>query len=213
MESLSLDLFGHLNSLMQISTFLNLCRSSSKLFAIYKNGDFWKTSIRYLNSPMDLDLASKSTTELIRLYYILFSIYGSQSKGYTYTWGTNNRGCLGTGNFLIGQTHPKRISNHKVTQISCGYNHTGYVTDEGHVYVCGSKSRGKLGLGPYITDKSVPSKIPQFEDVSQISCGGDFTAFITKSGKLYTFGIIVMDNYLNLGENIMFPHWSKIYLR
>ncbi len=80
------------------------------------------------------------------------------------------------------------IQQMKIKEISCGAQHTGFVTVEGEAYMCGNGERGQLGIGidtmkeyrPVIVQVAKGGKIsdvsPKFK---QISCGDWHTGFLT----------------------------------
>ena len=63
-------------------------------------------------------------------------------------WGANNFGQIGLQDKTRSNPHPVYWSFHKlVKQISCGDEHSGFVTEDGCVYTLGSNRNGKLGVG------------------------------------------------------------------
>ena len=65
-----------------------------------------------------------------------------------------------------------------------------HTSDDGSLYSCGENEGGKLGLD----DSQLPntSKLQKLCDINErvvtVACGGNHTAAVTESGKLYTFG-------------------------
>lgn len=123
------------------------------------------------------------------------------NQGDIYTFGHNKYGELGHGH-TIQRATPTKINNLKVKikQVSCGAGHTAFVTDEGRIYTFGINYYGQLGRD---IDNSqdydpLPTPIPGFNNVIQVSCGGDHTAFITEEGSIFTFG---RGQYGQLGIN------------
>jgi alpha-tubulin suppressor-like RCC1 family protein len=78
-----------------------------------------------------------------------------------------------------------------VTKISCGANHTAYVTSRGFLYLFGSTLHGKLGIEnlPY-TNVSNPTLFPLSKDnpVSDVACGDYHTLCLFQNGELYGWG-------------------------
>lgn len=113
--------------------------------------------------------------------------------GELYTWGSNENGCLGT-----GDTHsvyePERVQGpflrHSVCKVSCGWKHTAAISD-GNVYTWGwggamgtfledeHSSGGQLGLGDDV-DYVEPTMVEFGESVKalQISCGFNHTGAV-----------------------------------
>ncbi|KAM0052515.1 putative regulator of chromosome condensation 1/beta-lactamase-inhibitor protein II [Helianthus debilis subsp. tardiflorus] len=115
------------------------------------------------------------------------------SGGELYTWGSNDNGCLGT-----GDTHavhvPERVQGpflrNSVSKVSCGWKHTAAISD-GNVYTWGwggamgtffeaeHSSGGQLGLGDDV-DYVEPTLVDFGESVKalQISCGFNHTGAV-----------------------------------
>lgn len=61
--------------------------------------------------------------------------------------------------------------------------------DDGTLYMCGENESGKLGLeDSQLRDTSNLQKLFINERVTAVACGGNHTAAVTASGKLFTFG-------------------------
>lgn len=110
--------------------------------------------------------------------------------GKLYTFGFNRSGQLGTGDTQNKSVPtPVKFSSEKVVQVSCGRNHTAFITDKGKLYTMGLGKSGRLGLGDD-DDRYVPSQVlfPHNVKIIQVSCGPQRTVCVTDSGELYTFG-------------------------
>lgn len=81
-----------------------------------------------------------------------------------------------------------------IIQVSCGRKHTAFLTALGEVYTFGCNDYGQLGYPTLLSRsgtrkyKYSPTKILNLDNVKQISCGYDYTAFVTYRGELYTCG-------------------------
>lgn len=70
-----------------------------------------------------------------------------------FSWGNDSKGQLGLGpanskGYKTRYSLPRYCTfNVRVTQISCGLEHTVFVTDMGLIYSMGSNSCGQLGIG------------------------------------------------------------------
>ncbi|TYK15538.1 ultraviolet-B receptor UVR8 isoform X2 [Cucumis melo var. makuwa] len=110
------------------------------------------------------------------------------------TWGRGNSGQLGLGD-MISSLHPKpvmRLGSYIITQVSAGWSHSGFVSDEGKLYTCGDGSFGQLGHGDYHL-RCFPDEVLFFSDkhVDQIACGMRHSLALVKgcSGEqVYGFG-------------------------
>ncbi|KAJ8026832.1 X-linked retinitis pigmentosa GTPase regulator [Holothuria leucospilota] len=81
------------------------------------------------------------------------------------------------------------IRNDKVVHVSCGDDHSAFVTENGRLYTFGANEWGQLGLGSSkSTTKPSSVKALKQEGVKSVSCGRLHTIALSKAGKLYTFG-------------------------
>ena len=112
-----------------------------------------------------------------------------------FTWGGDHFGQLGLGSKHSGKTYPSpRFCSFNITikEISCGEEHSGFISISNHVYCMGSNSEGRLGVG----DKSLRSSsspclveaLTNFKSI-RISCGWGHSAVVTDDGQLFTWGV------------------------
>lgn len=130
-----------------------------------------------------------------------------------FTWGLDSKGQLGLGSKNTGKcyTTPKFCSyNIMIKEISCGEEHSGFISDSGHVYCMGSNTYGKLGIGDKtITYTSSPCLVESLSSLAsiKISCGWNHTAIITSQSELFTWG---SGQYGALGNGNYETQWSPI---
>ncbi|GMI70703.1 SENSITIVE TO ABA 1 [Hibiscus trionum] len=70
------------------------------------------------------------------------------SGGKVLTWRRGNSGQLGHGDMANSLLTPKLVmslESYFITQVSAGWSHSGFVSDEGCVFTCGDGSFGQLG--------------------------------------------------------------------
>eukprot|EP01052_Picozoa_sp_SAG31_P050125 SAG31_NODE_11301_length_1044_cov_1.044444_1_plen_214_part_01 len=99
-------------------------------------------------------------------------------------FGANTRGQLGLGH-TIDQLMPCRLEppkplvSWKVEQISCGYAHTVFLTEDLSVFSCGANSWGQLGLGD-TDDRNCPCLVERLSRVAvrQLDCGAAHTMVV-----------------------------------
>jgi len=78
-------------------------------------------------------------------------------------------------------------------EVYIGYDHSLAINSEGRIFTWGCNMYGQLGDGTGI-NKSVPTEITnQFgllpsETITQVSLGNSFSAAITSSGRIFTWG-------------------------
>ncbi|GIY76787.1 x-linked retinitis pigmentosa GTPase regulator [Caerostris darwini] len=116
------------------------------------------------------------------------------SDGKAYSFGNGYDGQLGLGSRLLDVSTPHQIvflESMKVARVSCGENHSAFLTDRGQLYTCGNGRHGKLGLFG-VDDNSnqfVPTLVSRFNafQVQQVSCGGCHTMVLAvKQDKVFS---------------------------
>lgn len=109
-----------------------------------------------------------------------------------YVYGWSRYGAHGVGNYNGNIRHPLRVKSFggiSVTQVSCGTNHTGFITDGGIIFTCGRGAFGQLGNGKP-DNVSYPSPVIGLDHISirQISCGYDTTGVVSTLGDIFMCG-------------------------
>lgn len=203
MDALPNDLIGVISSLLTVDDILTLSKVYTKLRRLINTTNFWQDKIWSLR-PSSPQLTGLTVSQSIDLYRKI------STRGFLSTWGINNNGQLGLGDTII-RTIPTRVTNQaNVIQVSCGANHTGYVTSGGELYMFGLNYHSQLGFNPPENSQRVPGvrsptdiettprRVAGLTNVLQVSCGGHFTACITLDGQMYTWGNIFTHTTLPL---------------
>ena len=141
----------------------------------------------------------------------------SKEEGYTevFVWGADRHGQLGLGNKQTGRFYPipKLCTfNVLIIKISCGEEHSAFITSHGSVYTMGSNASGRLGIG----DRSVklsatPCLVEGLAQIKAIdlSCGWGHTAVISDVGSIFTWGV---GEYGALGISQSITQYSPIQI-
>lgn len=138
-------------------------------------------------------------------------------EGFTeiFVWGLDNCGQLGLGGQNRGKKYASPVFcsfNILIKELSCGEDHSAFISDSGHVYCMGSNANGKLGIGDrHKLFSSSPSLV---ESLSQhiaikVSCGWTHTAVITEEGLLFTWG---NGEYGQLGNGLYEDSWTPKFV-
>lgn len=84
---------------------------------------------------------------------------------------------------------PTRISLENVVDISYGHSYMAAITINGEIFTWGKNSLGHLGRRTKeYTNCYVPTRIQDLPNVTEIACGDNFAAALTKEGKLRILG-------------------------
>ncbi|NXN27701.1 RPGR regulator, partial [Nycticryphes semicollaris] len=95
-----------------------------------------------------------------------------------YTFGLGQYGQLGHGTFIFETSVPKSVKHlrrHKISNVTCGENHTAVIAENGLMFTFGDGRHGKLGLGEEnFTNQFDPTLCYNFLrfTVLLVACGG-----------------------------------------
>ena len=115
-------------------------------------------------------------------------------NGKVFVCGSNANGRTGrntiSGNILIPEQITDVIGSLTITQISAGYAHSLFLTNDGKVYACGLNDNGVTGLNLSSGDTLVPTQITSLNSlvITQISAGYQHALFLTNTGDVYVCG-------------------------
>lgn len=124
--------------------------------------------------------------------------------GQLFVWGSNSSGQCGlendsSANYLMPKL-VKSLATKQIVQIACGQLHSLALTNNGELYSFGSNSYGQLGLGSESEKVTKPTLVKSLSGVpiAHLSCGGNHSFVITKSGAVFGWG---KNLYGQLGVN------------
>ena len=196
--------------MLNYENLIYFCKTDIRARNLCQNSTFWRNKIDIIAPGRSDNLINKSLK-------IIKDIYRNIEKaGYLYMFGNNVNGELGL-NHNNDISIPTLVSNFdNVVQISCGFMHTAFLTNQGDIYTFGYNGNGQLGHGDTIT-RNIPSKIKLDCSirVKQVSCGFFHTAFITDIGNIYTCGYnnsgqLGLGNYFDASIPIQIPGFNNV---
>ncbi|XP_076250382.1 HECT and RLD domain containing E3 ubiquitin ligase 4 isoform X1 [Rhynchophorus ferrugineus] len=114
------------------------------------------------------------------------------NSGQILAWGANNFGQLGLGFISRCEASPTPITSLMgipFAFITCGANHTFAISKSGAVFGWGKNLKGQLGLND-ASNKIHPTQLRTLRNlkVRYITCGEEFSAFLTFDGGVFTCG-------------------------
>ncbi len=118
-----------------------------------------------------------------------------------YSFGRNRFGQLGLGlQEDICISTPTLIPTlNNIIQVSIGFSHCLFLTENGKVYSVGKNIYGQLGLGYSCHSVSIHNLIHELNDIVSISAGLDYSLALDIKGNVYIFGRTLHNwNFVNL---------------
>ncbi|XP_053673272.1 probable E3 ubiquitin-protein ligase HERC4 [Anopheles nili] len=114
------------------------------------------------------------------------------NSGELYAWGSNSYGQLGIGTISEKVTVPtliQSLAGIPIAFIACGGNHSFAVSKSGAIFGWGKNTFGQLGLND-LNSRCHPTQLRTLRSlgVRYISCGDDFSVFLTNEGGVFTCG-------------------------
>ncbi|XP_055608814.1 probable E3 ubiquitin-protein ligase HERC4 isoform X2 [Uranotaenia lowii] len=114
------------------------------------------------------------------------------NSGELFAWGANAYGQLGLGYSNEKVPMPtliKSLAGIPIAFIACGGNHSFAVSKSGAIFGWGKNTFGQLGLND-LNSRQYPTQLKTLRSlgVRFISCGDDFSVFLTNEGGVFTCG-------------------------
>ena len=164
------ELFHKIMFELNYKDILNLSRTHLRGRTLYYNSAFWFTKIDSIARGRSNSLSNKSFTVIVQLYQNM------EKSGQIHIFGKHSK-------------HDNRVMfpSVSVVQISCGYTHVAFLTNQGDLYTWGNNKSGQLGQGDHNT-RTVPTKVGLNSRVKSVSSGPYHSALITDEGHLYVWG-------------------------
>lgn len=109
-----------------------------------------------------------------------------------FVWGCNERGQLGLGD-QTNRNFPTQVvftGEHLIAGVSSGDAHTAAFTTNSILFCWGDNEVHQLGLNKQVkfTNQPVAVVMPSGHQIQQVACGAKFTAILTSSSTIFTWG-------------------------
>jgi E3 ubiquitin-protein ligase HERC4 len=133
------------------------------------------------------------TAQVVQVACGQFHTLALTNAGELYSFGANCHGQLGLGFESEKVTKPtliKSLQGIPIAQLACGANHSFILSKSGSIYGFGKNIFGQLGVGDS-NSKCYPTHVKTLRNqcVRYISCGEDFSVFLTMDGGVFTTGL------------------------
>ncbi|XP_042063523.1 protein RCC2 homolog [Salvia splendens] len=114
-------------------------------------------------------------------------------NGRCYTWGRNEKGQLGHGDYIQRDrpTIVSQLSKHNIVRAGAGRSHSVVVTEDGLSFAFGWNKHGQLGSGSTKNESEILPVRCQVTEVKSAVCGGEFTVWLTsvEGSSIMTVGL------------------------
>lgn len=133
-----------------------------------------------------------------------------------FAWGGDHFGQLGLGRTQTGRSYnsPRFCSfNTLIRKVSCGEEHSCFISQSGHVYSMGNNYDGRLGLGDRsISHSSSPRLVESLLSciIEDISAGWGHTLACSREGDCFAWGL---GEFGALGTGGSESQWAPVQLQ
>ena len=103
------------------------------------------------------------------------------------TWGANDKGQLGLGNFIISDMPLETVGLGKVADVAAGNNHSLFLMADGSVMATGQNNNGQLGIGNY-NNSNIAKRVIGLSGVVDLEAGEAFSMAVLNDGSVRTWG-------------------------
>ncbi|WP_340015437.1 fibronectin type III domain-containing protein [Paenibacillus sp. FSL K6-1318] len=120
-----------------------------------------------------------------------------RNDGTVWSWGMNESGQLGLGDFIDHPTPTQIPDLNNVIKITAGYSHSMALTNNGEVWTWGNNYYGEVGDGTTIQKRPTPVKAAHLKGATDIEAGEMYSYALKKNGSLWAWGF---NTYGQLGN-------------
>ncbi|KAL0482019.1 ultraviolet-B receptor UVR8 [Acrasis kona] len=153
-----------------------------------------------VSTPILIDTTQLAGKKIMKISCGRYHSVISTDDHLLFSFGSNTHGQLGTNNVsTITEYIPTpvymsgHLNNIKISQISCGNEHTLVLSSDNKLFSFGSNQFGQLGIGAKVKQEPIAVPVTMSgvlleKSISQISCGAYHSVVVTKDGRVYSYG-------------------------
>ncbi|KAJ8000717.1 hypothetical protein DPEC_G00183250 [Dallia pectoralis] len=104
-----------------------------------------------------------------------------------FCWGDGSSGQFGVNTEHVFRPIERHLCCEEVTDITCGEQHTLFLTVGGRILSCGRNSNGQLGRQKS-RESRLPAPVEGLSGVLAVACGQDHCVAVCHSGQVYSWG-------------------------
>lgn len=119
-------------------------------------------------------------------------LFTARANAEVFSFGRNNTSQLALGGLLGGDIatpiNTSILDNSKIVQVSAGYHHSLFLTEEGDVYGAGANAYSGTGPGDSTVARPIDVSNLNGLKIKQISAGAVHSLLLAEDGSVYSFG-------------------------
>lgn len=168
----------------------------------HKHRGITNKPIELLLYPAPIELPKKTHDEIHKVVKVACGrahTVALTEEGVIFTLGNNSYGQCAReiienevylGSEVINRLSPEIFSNKRIESVSCGQDHSMFLTNSGEIYSCGWSADGQTGLGHY-NNQHRPELIQgdiKNEKIVKVSSTGDCVLALNDKGEVFGWG-------------------------
>jgi hypothetical protein len=180
--------------------------------------------------PAPIELPKRTHDEIVQVTKVASGrahTVAIGDNGIVYTLGNNAYGQCGRqivddenyfGSQVVTMLESSTFNGEELKDVTCGQDHTIFITKSGKLFSCGWSADGQTGLGHY-NNQQEPSLIEgdiKNENIVKVSCAGDCVLALNDKGEVFGWGnseynqILLDSNEQQINVPIQLKYLNKL---